>query len=151
MAIVANLVVGLVFGLGILVSGMSDPAKVLGFLDVASIARGAWDPSLALVMVGAIAVALPGYRLVLRAPRPHFDTRFHLPTARELDARLFVGAALFGIGWGMVGLCPGPALTSLAVGGREPLLFVVAMLVGMTAARWLGLIAPMPTAHRPAG
>jgi uncharacterized membrane protein YedE/YeeE len=150
MAVFANLVIGLVFGLGLLVSGMSNPTKVLGFLDVASIASGTWDPSLALVMLGAITVALPGYRLVLKMPRPQFAARFHLPTSSEVDSRLFVGAALFGIGWGLVGLCPGPALTSLAVGGRQTLLYVLAMVAGMTAARWLGLVAAAPAARRPA-
>ena len=150
MAIFANLVIGLVLGLGLLVSGMSNPAKVLSFLDVASIARGLWDPSLAFVMAGAIAVALPGYRFVLAAPRPHFAVRFHLPPARAIDSRVIVGPALFGIGWGLVGLCPGPALTALATGGRPALFFVAAMVAGMSAARWLDLFASAQAMRQPA-
>lgn len=150
MSSLASLVVGLVFGLGLLVSGMSDPNKVLAFLDVAAIARGQWDPSLALVMAGAIGVALPGYRLVLAAPRPRFADRFQLPSSTAIDARLVVGAALFGVGWGLVGLCPGPALVSLATGGRAALLFVGAMLAGMAAARWAGSVTAASLARRPA-
>lgn len=146
MAVLVHFVIGLVFGLGLLVSGMTDPAKVLGFLDVAALARGAWDPSLALVMAGAIAVALPGYRIVLRRPGPWLAERFQLPATRGLDARIVVGPALFGIGWGLAGICPGPLLATLAFGSRATLLFGAAMLAGMAAARWLDMRNAAPRA-----
>ena len=101
---------GLVFGLGLLVSGMTDPVRVLGFLDLA----GAWDPSLAFVMLGAVATTALGYRLVLRRAHPLCDTDFHLPTVKRIDRRLLLGAALFGTGWGLAGYCPGPVIVSLA-------------------------------------
>ncbi|HEX2134900.1 MAG TPA: DUF6691 family protein [Microvirga sp.] len=122
----AALLSGTVFGLGLAVSGMVNPAKVLAFLDIA----GRWDPSLALVMAGALAVAFVGFRLVLRRRAPLFAGRFELPSAREIDARLLGGAALFGIGWGLVGFCPGPAIASLAFAWKEPLIFLAAMLAG---------------------
>ena len=104
-------VAGIMFGLGLVISGMANPAKVLNFLDVA----GTWDPSLAFVMVGAVAVTAIGYRLVLARPKPLLASSFHLPTQRRLDARIFVGPAIFGIGWGLSGFCPGPAVTSLGL------------------------------------
>lgn len=137
MPILVNALIGLVFGLGLVIAGMSDPAKVLNFLDLAAIPNGGWDPSLAFVMVGAIAVTAIGYRLVLRRPRPAFDDRFHLPTARGIDARIIAGPAIFGVGWGLAGFCPGPAFTALGTGGSAAVLFVVAMLAGMGIARWL--------------
>ena len=103
---------GLLFGLGLIVSRMVDPAKVLGFLDIV----GNWDPSLAFVMGGAVAVSALGYRLAKRRGRPVLAPRLEIPTRRDLDPRLIGGAALFGIGWGLVGLCPGPALTALTFG-----------------------------------
>jgi uncharacterized membrane protein YedE/YeeE len=118
---------GLIFGLGLVISQMSNPAKVLNFLDFA----GAWDPSLAFVMGGAVAVAAIGFGLARSWKAPLLAESFHLPRKTDIDARLLCGAALFGIGWGLVGLCPGPALTALAFGRREPLLFVAAMIVGM--------------------
>ena len=129
----ASLLAGLVFGLGLILSGMADPAKVLGFLDLA----GAWDPSLAFVMAGAIAVTFIGFKLVLRRPQPIFGGTFHLPTATDIDARIIVGPAIFGLGWGLAGFCPGPAFTALTTGGNAALMFVVAMLFGMGGARWL--------------
>lgn len=137
MAILVHFAIGLVFGLGLLVAGMTNPSKVLAFLDVAALARGAWDPSLAFVMGGAIAVALPGYRLVLRQRRPWLAERFQLPATTTLDARIVVGPALFGIGWGLAGLCPGPLFSTLAFGQGATLLFGAAMIAGMAAARWL--------------
>jgi len=125
------LVAGLLFGAGLAVSGMIDPAKVLGFLDVA----GAWDPSLAFVMGGALAVTAAGYRLAWRRPAPLADTRFHVPAAGAVDARLAAGAAVFGAGWGLAGFCPGPALAALSLGRWEPWVFVAAMVVGLMAAR----------------
>ena len=137
MAIVFQFAVGLTFGLGLLLSGMSDPAKVLNFLDFAGIRSGNWDPSLAFVMAGAIAVTVIGYRLVLRQSRPLFGATFHLPTQQELDLRIVSGPAIFGLGWGLAGFCPGPALTALGFGSAAAVIFVVAMAVGMLLARWL--------------
>lgn len=118
---------GVLFGAGLILSGMTQPAKVVNFLDV----TGDWDASLALVMVGAIAVHLLAYRLVPRLPKPVWGPRWGLPTRRDIDARLLVGAVLFGAGWGLAGYCPGPALTSLVAGASSTLLFTGAMLVGM--------------------
>jgi uncharacterized membrane protein YedE/YeeE len=117
---------GIIFGLGLAVSGMINPAKVLAFLDIA----GRWDPSLALVMAGALGVALISFRLILKRPAPVLGGRFEIPTAREIDRRLLAGAALFGIGWGLVGFCPGPAIASLAFGLKESFVFLAAMTVG---------------------
>lgn len=122
--------VGLVFGLGIAISGMASPAKVLNFLDVA----GTWDPSLAFVMGGAIAVALPGYRLVLKRRAPIAAAKFHLPGATAIDGRLIGGSAVFGLGWGIAGFCPGAALPALGTGRVEVLIFVAAMIAGIALA-----------------
>lgn len=128
-----NLAIGLLLGTGLVVSGMSDPAKVLNFLDIA----GTWDPSLAFVMGGAVIVAFLGFRLVLGRPGPVFSDAFQLPQRKHIDARLVLGAALFGIGWGLGGLCPGPALATVGLGAPGVLAFVPAMLAGMWAARRL--------------
>ncbi|MCK0207614.1 YeeE/YedE family protein [Starkeya koreensis] len=133
MAIPVNLALGLLFGVGLVVSGMSDPAKVLNFLDLA----GTFDPSLAFVMGGAVLVAFVGFRLVLARDTPLRAPRFELPTRRDIDARLIVGPALFGIGWGLGGFCPGPAFTALGLGAPGTLVFVPAMLAGMWSARLL--------------
>lgn len=117
---------GLVFALGLGISGMTQPLKVLGFLDVA----GTWDPALMFVMVGAIAVTFTGYRLVLKRPSPLLGARFEIPTRRSIDGQLIAGGALFGLGWGMAGFCPGPAIVALAGGSVEVVLFVLAMFVG---------------------
>lgn len=117
---------GVLFALGLIISGMVNPSKVLNFLDVA----GAWDPTLAFVMGGALLVTLPGFHLVLQRARPLLAERFYLPTKQDLDPRLIVGAVLFGIGWGVAGLCPGPALTALASGLPQVAGFVLAMIVG---------------------
>jgi len=122
---------GLLFGAGLAISGMINPAKVLAFLDVA----GAWDPSLAFVMAGALIVTAVGYKLVLGRTRPLFESSFSLPTRRDVDLPLGLGAGLFGIGWGLVGYCPGPALAGLGLGRIDTLIFVGAMLVGLLAAR----------------
>ncbi len=121
--------IGLVFGLGIAVSGMANPAKVLNFFDVA----GTWDPSLAFVMGGALAVALPGYRLVLKRRAPVAAAKFHLPGATRIDAPLIAGSAIFGLGWGIAGFCPGAALPALGTGRVEVFIFVAAMSVGIAA------------------
>lgn len=136
MSILVQFVIGLVFGLGLVLAGMSNPAKVLNFLDLGAIPSGGWDPSLAFVMAGGIAVTFIGFRLVLRRSQPIFDKTFHLPTA-DIDARIIVGPAIFGIGWGLAGFCPGPAFTALTIGGGPAVLFVAAMMVGMGTARWL--------------
>jgi uncharacterized membrane protein YedE/YeeE len=127
---IAAFVSGLLFGLGLLVSQMINPAKVLAFLDLA----GNWDPSLALVMVGALAVTLPGFRLAARR-QPMFAQRMQIPMKRDIDLRLVLGAGLFGIGWGLVGFCPGPALAALATGKSQVFLFVAAVIAGALVAR----------------
>lgn len=137
MAIVLQFAIGLTFGLGLLISGMSDPAKVLNFLDFAGIGAGTWDPSLAFVMAGAIAVTFVGFEWVLRQPRPFFGEEFHLPVKRELDLRIISGPAIFGVGWGLAGFCPGPAFTALGFGSAAAVTFVAAMMAGMLFARWL--------------
>ena len=119
--------VGLLFGFGLIVSGMSDPAKVLAFLDLA----GAWDPSLAFVMGGAIGVGLVAFPLAGRRPSSLLGLPMQLPTARQIDRRLVFGSLSFGIGWGLAGICPGPALVLFGAGVPEAVLFVAAMLMGM--------------------
>jgi uncharacterized protein len=123
---------GLVFGFGLVISGMTQPAKVLGFLDV----FGAWDPTLAFVMGGALAVSLPGYYFARGRGRPLFTAHFRWPTRNDIDAPLVGGAVLFGVGWGLVGLCPGPAIVNLATLLPQVFLFVVAMGAGMYALDW---------------
>jgi uncharacterized membrane protein YedE/YeeE len=137
MAILAQFFIGLIFGLGLVLSGMSDPAKVLNFLDLAGIGSGSWDPSLAFVMAGAVTVTFVGYQWVLKRPGPLFGEKFHLPTSRELDVRIVAGPAIFGLGLGLAGFCPGPALTALGFGTRASAIFVAAMIAGMMLARWL--------------
>jgi uncharacterized membrane protein YedE/YeeE len=137
MRIVFQFVIGLIFGLGLLLSGMSDPAKVLNFLDLAGIRSGTWDPSLAFVMAGAVAVTFVGFAWVLRRPRPLFAEKFYLPTKQELDLRIISGPAIFGVGWGLAGFCPGPAMTALGFGSAAAVIFVTAMMAGMWLARWL--------------
>nr|WP_295462217.1 DUF6691 family protein [Mesorhizobium sp.] len=134
MTFVVNLALGLLFGIGLVISGMSDPAKVLNFLDLA----GTWDPSLAFVMGGAVIVAFFGYRLVLKRDRPIVGSSFRIPTRTELEPRIFVGPAIFGFGWGLAGFCPGPALTALGLEAPGTLIFVPAMFVGMWLARLAG-------------
>lgn len=118
---------GVIFGIGLLLSGMADPAKVQGFLDLA----GRWDPSLAMVMVGAIAVGVVGFAIAKRQTHSLLKQPMQLPTATVLDRKLVIGSALFGIGWGLAGVCPGPALVTLAMGIPQAIGFVVAMLFGM--------------------
>lgn len=124
---IAALIAGLIFGLGLTISEMVNPAKVLAFLDL----FGYWDPSLAFVMGAALIVTAIGYRLVWTRARPVFADRFQVPGNRQIDTRLAVGAVLFGIGWGLVGLCPGPAISALTFGGAPVFVFLVAMAAGM--------------------
>lgn len=140
MSFLVNLALGLLFGAGLVLSGMSDPAKVLNFLDL----FGTWDPSLAFVMGGAVLVTFIGYRLVLARGEPMVGNKFHLPTRNDIDARIVAGPAIFGIGWGLGGFCPGPALTALGLGATGTLAFIPAMILGMWAARLLaeGTAAP---------
>jgi len=127
MPLFTALLAGLVFGLGLILSGMANPAKVLGFLDLA----GSWDPSLALVMVGAIAVGLVAFALARRRTATLLGAPLRLPTANVIDRRLVGGSLLFGVGWGLAGFCPGPALVALGMGELKAVVFVAAMLAGM--------------------
>ena len=131
MSFLVNLCLGLLFGVGLVVSGMSNPAKVLNFLDL----FGTWDPSLAFVMGGALIPSSIAYLIRNRRQAPVFDDRFHIPTNRRPDGDLVAGAVLFGLGWGLVGLCPGPAIAALTTGRWEAGLFVAAMVAGMFAYR----------------
>jgi uncharacterized membrane protein YedE/YeeE len=125
------LVAGLVFGAGLVLSGMADPTKVLAFLDLGAIATGGWDPSLAFVMGGALAVTLPGFAWARRQATPIAGDGFQWPQAKAIDKKLILGSIIFGIGWGLAGICPGPALTLLALDGSAALIFFAAMLGGM--------------------
>ncbi len=138
------LVSGIVFGIGLSVSQMINPAKIQGFLDVA----GAWDPSLAFVMGGAVAVTLVTFRFILGQPAPRLAAGFQVPTAAGIDGRLLGGGALFGVGWGLSGFCPGPAVAALSLGDGKIAVFVLAMLAGMTLH---GYLAGPHRAGAPAG
>ena len=131
----AALLSGLLFGAGLAISGMVNPMKVQTFLDL----FGRWDPTLIFVMGGALAVTYAGYRLVLRAPRPRFSPAFILPSLQGIDERLIGGAVVFGLGWGLTGFCPGPAIASLVFGYWPSVVFVIAMALGMAIARHLFL------------
>ena len=136
--IATGLVAGLLFGIGLAVSEMINPAKVLNFLDV----FGRWDASLAFVMLGAVVTSAIGYRLAFRRERPLFEPRFMLPTRQDIDSRLLVGSAIFGIGWGLGGYCPGPAISGLGFGAPETIVFVTAMAAGMIVWR---MMSSMPS------
>ena len=140
----SSLVAGLLFGLGLVVSQMVNPAKVLAFLDI----FGSWDPSLALVMGAAVAVLALGYAVAKHQGRPVLAPRLEIPTRRNLDPRLIIGAAIFGVGWGLAGLCPGPALTLLPLALPKAFLFVAAMLAGMMLFRFLPEAWPKSTSRR---
>ena len=126
-----SLISGLLFGAGLALGGMTDPARVRGFLDL----FGAWDPTLAFVMGGAVIVMAVAWRMVARMPQPWLAEAFHLPTRADLTPRLIGGAALFGVGWGIAGLCPGPGIAALVIEPMSAAVFVAAMLVGMAAVR----------------
>lgn len=130
---ISEFVIGLVFGLGLIVSGMTDPGKVLGFLDLA----GLWDPSLALVMGGAVLVGLFAFTVARKRTTSVLGGAMQLPTARQIDRRLALGSIAFGVGWGIAGFCPGPAIVSLGTGEPKAVVFVLAMLVCMGAFEWL--------------
>ena len=136
MQILTALATGLIFGLGLILSGMTDPSKVIGFLDL----TGQWDPSLAFVMGGAILVGLVAFQFAKGREKSLLGDLMRLPTARQVDRRLVLGSLAFGIGWGLAGYCPGPALVAVAQGGIQPLIFMAAMLAGMAfyevQARW---------------
>lgn len=133
MRLVVSALAGLLFGIGLVIGGMVNPAKVLNFLDLA----GTFDPSLAFVMGGAVAVTFVGYRLAFRRQRPLIAERFHLSQLKEIDSRVIVGPAIFGVGWGLSGFCPGPAVASLPLLAKGTLVFVPAMLIGIGLARFL--------------
>ncbi|MCE2510296.1 MAG: YeeE/YedE family protein [Alphaproteobacteria bacterium] len=140
--LIAAFLAGLLFGVGLGLSQMVNPAKVLAFLDVA----GDWDPSLALVMLGAVLVTFVAFRPILRLPQPVFAGKFSLPTLKSLTARLILGSAIFGVGWGLVGFCPGPAIASLAYGLPETLVFLAALIAGS----WLAKLVPAATVKQSA-
>lgn len=125
---IMTLLSGIVFGLGLIISGMTNPAKVIGFLDIA----GAWDPSLMFVMIGGIAVAFVGFKFVQDKTQTMFDEPIHLPGTTHISKELVIGSLLFGAGWALAGFCPGPALVTMGAGYKEAFIFVMAMIVGMT-------------------
>lgn len=133
MRVIISVIAGLTFGLGLIISGMVNPAKVLNFLDP----FGSWDPSLIFVMAAAVAVTSVGYKIAFRRPGPLLADQFRLPVGKQLDRRLVIGPAIFGIGWGLSGFCPGPAVTSLPLLAKGTLVFVPAMLVGMALTRFI--------------
>lgn len=137
MRILIALVTGLLFGAGLTIAQMTNPAKVLAFLDIGGIPTGAWDPSLAFVMVGALAVTAPAYYAVRRHGEPLIGHVLIIPTRSDIDWRLALGSIAFGTGWGLAGICPGPAITALAFGMKEFFVFAAAMLAGMAAYQYL--------------
>lgn len=134
-------VVGLIAGSGLIVSGMTDPSKVIGFLDLG----GVWDPSLALVMGGAIGVAVLAFALARKRTTTFLGGALQLPTARDIDRRLILGSLTFGAGWGLAGFCPGPAIVSVGAGQPKAIVFVLAMLAGMAIHEWLDSRTPTPS------
>ena len=133
--LLVSLFAGFLFGLGLTISGMTIPSRVVGFLDV----TGTWDPTLAFVMISGIAVNLLSFRFILRRKNPVFTQRFWVPTRREITKNLFVGSTLFGMGWALSGFCPGPAIVSLATGSFDVILFCAAMYLGMRLENWWAL------------
>lgn len=138
------LVTGILFGAGLALSDMINPARVLAFLDL----FGAWDPTLALVMAGAVLPSAIGFAISRRMGRPLFDSRFFIPENRVLDRQLMAGAAIFGLGWGLAGFCPGPAIAGLVLGLWQPWLFTTAMFVGMLMHRWVATPGALPFARQ---
>ena len=150
MPVLASLICGFVFGWGLTISGMIQPTKVLAFLDVFGISSGAWDPSLAVVMAAGLTVAGIGYKLARRRP-PLFEKESLWPAKKEIDQSLLSGAVLFGVGWGLVGLCPGPAVTNLATLSLPVIVFIIAMAIGMLAYDLWLVRAAVPAAPKLAG
>lgn len=146
MRLISAYLIGLVFGLGISISGMGNPAKVVNFFDIA----GTWDPSLAFVMGGAVLITWAGYTLVLRRRAPVLAPRFALPTSRKLDARLIGGSAIFGVGWGISGFCPGGSLPVMGTLNADVFIFTAALLIGIFSARVLQQLPGLHAAHRAA-
>ena len=132
-----SLISGLFFGIGLTISGMTNPAKVIGFLNVTD----NWDPSLIFVMIGAIALCSPAFYLLKKRVKPLFSQEFEKPTIKDLDRHLIIGSSLFGLGWGMVGFCPGPAISSLALSQNISIIFVLAMALGFYISRYIKLTA----------
>ena len=147
MQILFSFIASVLFGLGLAISGMLNPAKVIGFLDI----TGKWDPSLAFVMGGALAVTVFSFRRVLRRSTPIISDMFHLPTQKNLDGRLITGAAIFGVGWAVSGLCPGPALASVGFLDESLLIFVLALVIGSLLANVHFLVGNNSTPHRLGG
>lgn len=145
-AFALTLISGLIFGTGIALSGMINPAKVLNFFDFA----GTWDPSLAFVMGGALIVTAIGYRFVLKRKTPLFDTKFHLPTRKDIDLRLVAGSAIFGIGWGITGFCPGGAIPALGLMEANVWVFILAMIAGIALSRYFTQITSRTPAQQSA-
>ena len=133
MVAISSFLIGLVFGVGLLIAGMSDPTKVQGFLDI----TGQWDPSLAFVMVGGIGVSLAGIRMTGKMVKPVLAELFNAPVSTHIDRKLIIGAVLFGAGWALGGLCPGPAIAVVGVAGIEGMIFMVCMIAGLVAGRWI--------------
>jgi uncharacterized membrane protein YedE/YeeE len=144
MQILMALISGLLFGIGLIVSGMADPAKVLGFLDLA----GHWNPSLLFVMGGAVAAAYPGFHFARKRECSLLGDPMRLPTASQIDRRLILGATVFGAGWGLAGFCPGPALASLLFASIKPAIFLAAMLGGMAVFELINIVQQRQTQHR---
>lgn len=145
MSVVFSLLAGIIFGAGLTLSDMVNPARVSNFLDFA----GNWDPTLIFVMAGGLAVTTLGYKFIFRRSSPLVDEKFHLPTQRQIDLPLIGGAALFGVGWGLAGICPGPALADLVTLDPKILVFVAAMLVGMIAASaWRSRVSAAKALHQ---
>ena len=128
---VFSLLSGLIFGLGLTLSSMTNPSKVIGFLDI----TGTWDPSLMFVMIGAIAICSPIFYILRNKTKPYFALRFEIPKIKKIDKQLIIGSTLFGIGWGTVGFCPGPAISSLALLNPLSILFVISMVVGFYSSK----------------
>ena len=133
MRIASSFVIGLIFGLGLVISQMINPDKIIGFLDLA----GNWDPSLLVVMGTALATTFVGYRLVFMRSRPIIENEFQIPSNTTIDKALLIGSGIFGIGWGLAGLCPGPGITAAALGGVAPWAYIAAMLAGIWARRFV--------------
>lgn len=139
MKILVSFITGAIFGLGLILSGMTDPSKVIGFLDL----TGVWDPSLAFVMGGAVLVGTVAFRLAKGRSKAILGDAFKIPTTRQINARLVLGGLTFGAGWGLAGYCPGPVLASVVQGGSKPLIFVIAMLAGMAVFEMQGRLATL--------